>query len=183
MINSYFHLLFIILVTLFPVINPVRSALIVYPYFLGLSEDEKKAAVRKIAFYVFCLCIFFLFTGHLLLTLFGITILLIQFAGGITIYTTGWESLTSDSAKSDSHIEISSESMATVTKSTLSDKLFYPIKFPITMGGGVISVLFTLGVHSVNANITIYMINTLATITAVIIMCILIMLFYLNTKL
>jgi len=89
MLHSFFHLLFISLVALFPVVNPIGSALIVNPYFSNLSKNAKRFAVHKIAIYAFCLCTFFLLTGHLLLTLFGITIPVIQLAGGIMICKTG----------------------------------------------------------------------------------------------
>lgn len=183
MFYSFSHLLFISVVALFPVINPIGSALIVNPYFSGLNRSEKKNAVKKIAFYAFFLCLFFLLAGHLLLNLFGITIPVIQLAGGIMICKTGWESLTSDKPIDKEASNADNEDMSDIKKTELDNKLFYPITFPITMGGGVISVLFTLGAHSVNTDITTYMINIAAIITAIMIMCILIIVFYLNTKL
>lgn len=179
MINSFFHLLFISTVALFPMVNPIGSALMVSPYFSGLNNADKKAAVRKIAFYVFMLCTFFLLAGHFLLSLFGITIPVIQVAGGIMICKTGWESLSSDN--NTQHSE--SNDLTNVSKSELANKLFYPITFPITTGAGTISVLFTLGAHSVDANISTYIINTSAILAAIIVMCVLVIIFFNNTKL
>lgn len=183
MIHSFFHLLFISLVALFPVVNPIGTSLIVNPYFSGLSRDEKKVAVRKIALYAFGLCTFFLLTGHLLLNLFGITIPVIQLAGGIMICKTGWESLSSNNTTNQQNTNAADETISDITKSSLNDKLFYPITFPLTTGAGTISVLFTLGAHSVNADMITYIINTSAILVAIIIMCILVVFFYLNTKL
>ncbi len=183
MLQSFLHLLFISVVALFPVVNPIGSALLVSPYFSGLSKAEKKAAVRKIAFYSFCLCTFFLLAGHLLLNLFGITIPVIQLAGGIMICKTGWESLSADNnSQPQPPVTDNGASPAPVSDS-IEDKLFYPITFPLTTGAGTISVLFTLGAHSVDANLTNYIINTSAILIAIIFMCILVIIFYLNTRL
>ncbi|MBL7764416.1 MAG: MarC family protein [Chitinophagaceae bacterium] len=182
MIHSFFHLLFISIVALFPVVNPIGSALMVNPYFSGLDRNDKRIAVRKIAFYAFCLCTFFLFAGHLLLNLFGISIPVIQLAGGIMICKTGWESLTSDDT-SQQTISTNDTNLDNQQKLNIENKLFYPITFPITTGAGTISVLFTLGAHSVDANITNYIVNVSAILVAIIIMCILVIIFFLNTKL
>ncbi|MFN8338733.1 MAG: MarC family protein [Saprospiraceae bacterium] len=181
MLHSFFHLLFISLVALFPVVNPLGSALIVNPYLSGLDKIQRKSAVRQIALYALGICVFFLFAGHFVLTMFGITIPVIQLAGGIMICKTGWDLLNNqseDQPKSQS-LEMEDENQQA---SRIFGKLFYPITFPMTTGAGTISVLFTLGAHSVDASISNYLVNNLAILTAIIIMCILIIIFYQNTK-
>lgn len=201
MSNSFLHLVFIGVVALFPVVNPIGSALIVSPYFSGLTASEKRAAVRKIALYAFGLCVFFLFAGHLLLSLFGISVPVIQVAGGIMICKTGWESLADDGNSSSTTTPAatntaqagagpgatpSGDGSPTTTPSpglaSLEDKLFYPITFPITTGAGTISVLITLGAHGASTHLESYLLNTSATLVAVVIMCALIVIFYNNTK-
>ena len=61
-------------------------------------------------------------------------------------------------------------------------KLFYPITFPVTTGAGTISVLFTLSAHSSGANVTDYMVSSAALMVAIILICAMIYIFYLNTK-
>lgn len=73
-IHSFIHLLFIGIIALFPVVNPIGSAFIVNPYFERLSAADRKAAVRKITLYAFCVCTVALFAGHYILELFGISI-------------------------------------------------------------------------------------------------------------
>lgn len=80
-------------------------------------------------------------------------------------------------------ISMDNTKLANLNKSALQDKLFYPITFPITTGAGTISVLFTLGAHGVDANLTTYIINTTAILIAIVIMCILVIVFYSNIKL
>src|SRR5947209_12241804 len=91
--SSFVHLLFIGLLALFPVVNPIGSALMVNHYFANLTKPEKRKAVTKIVLYAFSLCTVTLFAGHWILELFGITIPVIQIAGGIMICKTGWEFL------------------------------------------------------------------------------------------
>ena len=79
--HSFIHLLFIGVIALFPVVNPIGSAFIVNPYLAELSKEKKKLAVRKITFYAFCICTVSLFAGHYILGLFGISIPVIQLAG------------------------------------------------------------------------------------------------------
>jgi len=47
-IHTFLQLLFFSVIALFPVVNPIGTAFIISPYFSGLSNREKKAAVKKI---------------------------------------------------------------------------------------------------------------------------------------
>ena len=92
----------------------------------------------------------------------------------------GWEFLSSD--KKETVTLAKNNATAPGEDASLQDQLFYPITFPITTGAGTISVLFTLGAHSSNKNIQDYLINTSAILLAIIVMCILIYIFFTNTK-
>lgn len=168
-------------ITLFPVVNPIGTAFVVMPYFDGLSDAERRSAVKKIAFYAFCVCTVTLFVGHWILELFGLTIPVIRTAGGIMICKTGWEFLSSNSVKAKEDDVV--DKGAGAPNGSIHDKLFYPITFPMTAGAGTISVLFTLSAHSANATVDHYLLNSAAIMLAVVIMCILIYIFYANTKL
>src|ERR1700683_3990093 len=127
--HSFLHLLFIGIIALFPVVNPVGSAFIVNPYLSGLTPEEKRRAVKKITLYAFIICTVSLFAGHWILELFGISIPVIQLAGGIMICKMGWEFLSSDKDPG-----VTEEGTAVKTEhpkyALLEDKLFYPITFP-----------------------------------------------------
>lgn len=176
--NTFVHLLFTGLIALFPVVNPVGTAFIVMPYFQNLTDAERKAAAKKIAFYAFCICTVTLFVGHWILELFGLTIPVIRVAGGIMICKTGWEFLSDktedkDTATAESEIP---------PRGNIDDKLFFPVTFPVTTGAGTISVLFTLSAHSADAPFKHYLVNTGAVLLAAFIMCVLIYIFYSKTK-
>jgi multiple antibiotic resistance protein len=174
-------MLFIGIVALFPVVNPIGSAFIVNPYLSELELHEKRKAVKKIALYALILCTIALFAGHWILELFGITIPVVQLAGGVMICKIGWEFLSSDKKEEQKPSEESGDTTRS-NYALIQDKLFYPITFPITTGAGSISVLFTLSAHSANVHIQLYLVNTGAILLAIIVICSMIYFFYLNTK-
>ncbi len=178
-LHNFLHLLFIGLIALFPVVNPIGSALIINPYLARLSENDRKIAVNKITVYAFSICIVSLFAGHWVLELFGISIPVIQLAGGILICKMGWESLSADQQEDPDKEIDDSQNVAT---SSVKNQLFYPLTFPITTGAGTISVLFTLSAHSADSNWENYLINTSAILLAILIMCAMVYFFYNNTK-
>ena len=181
--QKFIQLLFIGVIALFPVVNPVGTAFIVMPYFDDLTTAERRNAVKKITFYAFCICTVTLFAGHWILELFGLTIPVIRTAGGIMICKTGWEFLSDKKEEQRAASDASEADSVNGIRGKIDDKLFYPITFPITTGAGTISVLFTLSAHSTNKDASHYLINSGAIMAAVVFMCILIYIFYSNTKL
>ncbi|MGV8880511.1 MAG: MarC family protein [Sphingobacteriaceae bacterium] len=179
--HSFVNLVFIGIIALFPVVNPIGSAFIISPYFADLNAIEKRKAVRKITVYAFLICTVSLFAGHWIMELFGISIPVIQLAGGIMICKMGWEFLSSDQ-KTTTQNENEGGSKDISGYGHIANKLFYPITFPVTTGAGTISVLFTLSAHSAGINKANYWINTLAILVSIVVMCVLIYIFYLNTK-
>ena len=177
--NKFIHLLFIGIIALFPVVNPIGSAFIISPFFAHLDKIEKRRAVRRITFYAFIVCTTALFAGHYILQLFGLSIPVVQLAGGIMICKIGWETLTTDNRSTDEKTDSASKMEI---HEGIDDKLFYPITFPITAGAGTISVLFTLSAHSEGTDVRSYLVNTGAIMLAIVFTCMLIYIFYLNTK-
>jgi multiple antibiotic resistance protein len=176
-LHSFIHLLFIGIIALLPVADPIGAAFIVAPYFSRLSKIEKRQAVRKISIYAFFICLVSLIAGHWILEFFGISIPVVRIAGGIMICKMGWEFLSSDKQE-----ENPDAAMKLSGYQNIEDKLFYPITFPVTTGAGTISVLFTLSADSTSPDIREYMINTGAIFLSVIILCLVIYLVFLNTK-
>ena len=78
---------------LFPIINPIGVA----PIFLSLtnacSDATRKLLARKIAFYGFLLVGGSLTLGSAVLAFFGISLPIIQLAGGFVLSNTGWAML------------------------------------------------------------------------------------------
>lgn len=179
--QSLVHLVFIGIITLFPVVNPIGTAFILNPYFDNLTRKQRKNAVKKITLYAFIICTVTLFIGHWILELFGLSIPVIQLAGGVMICKMGWEFLSAGNNSPEQQVKAAHTAEA-VAFNRLQEKLFYPITFPVTTGAGTISVLFTLGARSTHENTRDYFMNTGALMIAIIVICVLIYVFYLNTK-
>ena len=181
--HTFVHLLFISLIALFPVVNPIGSAFMVTPYFSHLSKGEQRKAVRRITVYAFAICTVAFFAGHWILELFGVTIPVIQLAGGIMICKMGWEFISGDNENgNDGRNEVSETPAKSFWYQDLENKLFYPITFPVTTGAGTLSVLFTLSAHSAASQLKDYLANASAVFLAIIIMCLLVYVFYINAK-
>jgi multiple antibiotic resistance protein len=179
--NSFIHLVFIGFVALFPVVNPIGTAFILSPYFSDLSRKERIKAVARVTFYSFMICVVTLFIGHWILELFGLSIPIIQLAGGIMICKIGWEFLSSDEKEAPAASQADKVEQLEKIKQ-VENKLFYPITFPITAGAGTIAVLFTLSAQSADQDLSVYFVNMGALVVSIIGICLLIFLFYLNTN-
>ncbi|MET1053775.1 MAG: MarC family protein [Pedobacter sp.] len=178
--ESFVHLTFIGIIALFPVVNPIGSAFMVSPYFENLNNAEKRAAVTTITIYAFLVCMVSLFAGQWILRLFGISIPIVQLAGGIMISKMGWEFISSDQKKTTS--DDIAEDLNVSAYKHIVNKLFYPITFPATTGAGTISVLFTLSAHGAAFGSQAYFLNTGAILLSILVICLMIFFFYLNTK-
>lgn len=177
---TYIHFVFVGFIALFPVVNPFGSAFIVSPYFSKLSNQERRNAVKKIALYVFIMCSIVLLSGRWILALFGISIPIIQLAGGIMICKIGWDFLSPP--KVDDAVNSSAGNEDLNPKASIDSKLFFPITFPITAGAGVIAVLITLSAQVSKTGISQWLINTSSVLIAVILICLLVFICYVNAN-
>lgn len=123
---------------LFPLINPIGGV----PAFSGLTAhdtpDFRKSQARKVAINVFIILITFLLIGKLLLELFGISLGVLQIAGGLIVANTGWQMVNS---KADDEKEKAS-------KVENVDISFMPMAMPILSGPGAIGAVIGLSTNA-----------------------------------
>jgi multiple antibiotic resistance protein len=173
----FLHLIFIGFLSLFPAVNPVGSAFIVDPLIGDLNFQERKKAAKKVALYCLAICTVSALVGSWILKLFGISIPIVQLAGGIMICRMGWTLL-----NSDNEIKGKKETAQPERKAGDVDNiLFYPIAFPMTTGAGTISVLLTLSAHEDENNLLDHFFNLGALFIAIVLICLLIYICYTNT--
>lgn len=129
-------------VALFPVINPIGSGFIVNGFLSGLDDDQRKSFAKKIVRNALLIGLGSLIAGHLILLLFGLAVPVIQVGGGIIICKTGLEWLSTDSVTAN--VDSDDNDTKKINLANIEKKLFYPISFPISIGPGTISVIFTL---------------------------------------
>lgn len=149
---KYFLLAF---TALLPLINPIGSALV----FLGLVGEIEPREVywrlaRKIGVATVAFLIVIEFMGSLLLSFFGISLPIVQVAGGLVIAATAWALLFEKDSRAhdrDRHEEIANDARA---DNDLDGKVFYPFTFPLTAGPGTLVVMLTLSAHASENNLT-----------------------------
>ncbi|MBS1661607.1 MAG: NAAT family transporter [Bacteroidetes bacterium] len=169
----FVHLVFIGFLTLFPAVNPVGTAFIIDPLLGGLDFPQRKRAAQKIAFYCFVICTVSALIGSWILKLFGISIPIVQLAGGIMICRMGWQLLTTDD-----DVKGKKETAQPETRDNI---LFYPLSFPMTTGAGTISVILTLAAHEDEDGLLAHFMNLGALFIAILLICVLIYICYANT--
>ncbi len=123
------------IIALFPVMNILGNGFVVNATLGDLDEPQRRAAIKVIIRNCLMVGVGSLLAGQLVLWLFGLAIPVIQVGGGIIICRTGlgWLS-NSPTVKTTEKLDLES----------IEGRLFYPISFPICLGPGSISVIFTL---------------------------------------
>jgi len=128
---------------LLPVINPVGSALV----FLGMvgaaPTGVYKALARRIAFATALFLLAIDIGGAMVLKLFGISLPVVQLAGGLVLAAMGWSLLNQKEASDAPNPSLQANDLR-----SLQNKIFYPFTFPLTAGPGVLVVTLTLSAHA-----------------------------------
>ena len=172
-VSHFLELVLVSFVALFPVVNPIGTALVLDPLLHHSVGAARRIASAKIALYCFLICTGTLLIGIWIFKLFGISLPIVQMAGGVLICRAGWQML---SAKNES--KESAETSQPARPESVDDILFYPMAFPMTTGAGTISVLLTLSAHSNENTLGPRLINLGAIFVAVVIMSALIYVCY-----
>jgi multiple antibiotic resistance protein len=168
---KYFALAFS---ALLPVINPLGSALV----FLGLvgvaPPEVFRNLARKIAVSATLFLLVIELVGAGLLNFFGISLPIVQVAGGFVLAAMGWGLLNEkDAAASTEKTTIESSDFR-----SLDAKVFYPFTFPVTAGPGCIVVMLTLSAHASNKNVLANVLAHIGILIAVVTLCLTVFLSY-----
>lgn len=127
---------------LLPVVNPLGDA----PFFLAMTDGCDQATradlSRRIAVYSFGLLLGSMLLGSLVLRVFGLSIPIVQVAGGAVVCSIGWNLLTGDSSPSG-QMPVDPDHARRVALG----RAFYPLTLPLTVDAGVISVAITVAAH------------------------------------
>lgn len=128
-----------IFAALFPIANPIGAV----PIFYSLTASDSKAyrhrQARQTATNVVLVLVAFLLVGRLVLSFFGISLGVLQIAGGLVVAHTAWEMVTVKQKLTDS------EHQEAIDKEDIS---FTPMAIPIVSGPGAIGVVIGLSERS-----------------------------------
>jgi multiple antibiotic resistance protein len=124
---------------LFPILNPFGAV----PLFFSLTTDfspvERKRTALKTACYVVAILVVFLFFGRFVLIFFGISLPVLNIAGGLIVANTGWAMVTGNERITPAE---SSEAMGK------QDISLTPMAMPMLSGPGSIGVVMGLAAHA-----------------------------------
>jgi multiple antibiotic resistance protein len=130
----------VVVAALFPIVNPLGSALI----FLSLTRDYpsnvRRDLVLRVSVNSLLLLEISILIGSHVLHFFGISIPVVQVAGGMIVATTGWSLLRQKDG------DMKSREMP--NPMTATKQAFYPLTLPITVGPGSISVAIAVGANN-----------------------------------
>jgi multiple antibiotic resistance protein len=129
---------------LLPVINPLGSALVL----LGVAGNAPGPVFRKLARKIAIRTTLFLIVvelvGTALLQFFGISLPVVQVAGGLVLAAMGWTLL----QQAEPETSPDQAQVKEVSFESLQEKIFYPLTFPLTAGPGCIVVMLTLSAQA-----------------------------------
>lgn len=130
---------------LFPIVSPLSNA----PIFLTLTRDVSSSSrallARKIATSSFVLLLASIFIGTYILAFFGISLPVVQVGGGMVVLATGWTLL---------HSPDDGTTRTQISTEEASQRAFYPLTLPLTVGPGAISVAITVGANRTQGHVT-----------------------------
>jgi multiple antibiotic resistance protein len=129
---------------LLPLINPLGDALVFVSLVGAAPPSLYRSLARKIAISTTIFLVTIEVIGTALLKFFGISLPVIQVAGGLTLAAMGWGMLNEQQTQTKQKVpEVDDCALASLEK-----KVFYPFTFPITAGPGCIVVMVTLSAHA-----------------------------------
>lgn len=129
---------------LFPILNPPGHAPLFLSITKGVKKEERKLIAKKTSIYCFIFIIMTMLIGVYTLSLFDLSVDIVEVSGGILVAKLGWEML---SRESNEDSKKSSEEISEISQSDMVNKSFYPVTFPLTVGPGTISVAIALSAN------------------------------------
>jgi MarC family membrane protein len=123
---------------LFPIVNPFGGIPLFFSITSGFALKDRYRAALKTGFYVFVILVTFMFFGRFVLNFFGISLPVLQIAGGLIVANTAWGMVTGG------HRITQEENDEAATKEEIS---LTPMAMPMLSGPGSIGVVMGLAAH------------------------------------
>jgi multiple antibiotic resistance protein len=129
---------------LLPLINPIGDALVFLALVGTAPPVVYRSLAKKIAISTTLFLLMIELLGTAILKFFGISLPVMQVAGGLALAAMGWRMLNDEEPDTkDGRTEVGD-----VVPGSLERKVFYPFTFPITAGPRCIVVMVTLSAHA-----------------------------------
>jgi multiple antibiotic resistance protein len=135
------------LATLLPIVNPLGAAPLYLAKTVDLTANEHAGLASRVAINCFLLLVSSLLIGAYVLDFFGISVPVVQVAGGLLVCSLAWSLL----HQPDEPLEWVQDAATPVKRPDLRTRAFYPLTMPLIVGPGSISVAITLGANQSHA--------------------------------
>jgi multiple antibiotic resistance protein len=142
-LSEFFRTLLLIVGALFPIVNPLGNTPIFLSLTRGFSSLTRAVLAWKIALNGFVLLVVSILIGTHILAFFGISLPVVQVGGGLVVIATGWSLLN----REDDDDGDTADAKKSFNAAQISERAFYPLTLPLTVGPGSISVAITVGAN------------------------------------
>ncbi|HSY09022.1 MAG TPA: MarC family protein [Steroidobacteraceae bacterium] len=128
---------------LFPIVDPLGGAPIYLAMTSSLTVEQRNQMSKAVAINSFLLLIASVLIGAYVLDIFGLSIPIVQVAGGIVVCAIAWSLLNGPNTPA----AVAGNGERLPGSDELRQRAFYPMTMPLTVGPGSISVALTLGAN------------------------------------
>jgi multiple antibiotic resistance protein len=135
-ITGFFSWVFVTLITLLPIINPVSTAILLLSISSHLTNEDRNRQILLACLYMTGILVTFLLAGHFIMLFFGISTSGIRIAGGMVIGFLGFRML----FPAEEHLSHEGKQEA-IQKRDIS---FSPLAMPSLSGPGAIATVITI---------------------------------------
>jgi multiple antibiotic resistance protein len=156
---------------LLPLVNPLGSALVFYGLVGSAPPEVYRRLARRIAINTVLFLLVIELIGAALLSFFGVSLPIVEVAGGFVLAAMGWSLLNQQGA--DAHQQ-EKAAQAPVSDEKLYQQTFYPLTFPVTAGPGCIVIMLTLTAHASTHSLIPNLMSHLGILIAVVVLCVLV---------
>ena len=148
----------LVLGALLPIVNPFGGAPVFLAMTSGCTQDVRRALASRVAVNAFILLFCSVFVGTYVLDFFGLSVPIVQVAGGLVVCGLGWDLLRQDASTPDP---------SPLGPAEIATRAFYPLTLPLTVGPGTISVAITIGANHAHQGVRSLVVNGLTQLVGV----------------
>lgn len=133
----------LVFLALLPIMNPFGNAAIFVMMTRGVSPDTRRFMAMRVGWNVAAILVVSMFVGSYVLDFFGISLPIVRVGGGLLVAANGWQLLYAEDTQGPDDTMVSAKGAWTPAEA--SQRAFFPLTFPFTVGPGSVSVAITLG--------------------------------------
>jgi len=143
-LRQFLESMLLAVAALLPIVNPLGAAPVYLAKTVDLSPSEHADLARRVALNCFLLLLASILIGAYVLEFFGLSVPIVQVAGGLVVCSLAWSLLN----QPDEPIEWVHDAVHPIgRRPDFRARAFYPLTMPLIVGPGSISVAITIGAN------------------------------------